>query len=730
MFKFKSEIFSEFWFNPLKNNNSSGLIFIIFIAFFFITSIDLSAQQVTGRKRLVIGELWHEDEDIPSGGWHRSFIWPGNHYRATDESNPLDLMNGVGRECGLGFGMKNWKDWRNNFYPYMVGGVGSSLMVHPAGGRFGCTGHDFRLVLRDAPPTVTVDGVLQPPRQAYDDLDANLINEAILTIRWSFDVGLTAEQIYYTYSAYPYNSYLYIDFVIKNTGNVNRTENTAELPGQNLEDVCFNYAMLPMVSHEGAEQYPNAVIEMNTDDWVEYYGENYLNYLGSGTPLAPAGDPGADSLRIFVVWDGNNGKSDWDDTGDPDLNTGFFEQSPGMGRLLSHQYFGMGILHADTQHDNPANNLSQPFSTMWRVGTKEFSSCQEAYEYLFTGQHRQSPQELGFTNPSDPVNVSRPNPYVSVGPYQMPFGSDVHFTYLAAVNGINYDLCNSIGLKWWTQWKGGSGISDEEKNAWVATGRDSLFKYYSQGMRRYFRNVEQGRNPFDAPEPPRAPDLSVTAAEKSVVLEWSDVSQIPDHDTGVPDFAGYRVYRALGRNDTTFQKIWECGSQSGVPVATKFVDTGVRRGVAYFYYVTAFDDGTQNWQEPGRSLESSKYWNMMPKNTPVHPFMSREQVKSLDDVKVVPNPFNDKSAKFNWPGEENKLLFINIPVECTIRIFTVTGDLVKKIEHNDGTTEQAWNQVTDDNQLIYSGVYLFHIESEIGSTVGKFVVVRTSRVDN
>ncbi|MBN1352772.1 hypothetical protein JXJ21_25510, partial [candidate division KSB1 bacterium] len=522
------------------------LCFPLLIFLGFVLPLDREAaysQHITGIKILAVGELWHEEEDIPSGGWHRSFCWPGNHYRTRSEDKPLDLMNGCGRECGLGFGMRDWTDWRNKYYSYLVGGVGESLMVHPVEGRFGCIGHDFKIILRRLPPTLIVDGELQPPRQECDEVDQNLISDASLYIRWSFDVGLTAEQTYHSYATYPFDSYIFIDFLMTNSGNVNRNESTVELKDQVLDDVCFTYAMLPMISHEGAEQYPNSVKEKNTDDWVEYYGENYLDFIGSGTPLAPSGDPTADSLRIFVVWDGNNGKTDWDDTGDPDMNTGFWEQSPGMGRLFSHHYFGMGFLHADQAHDNEANDLSQPFSTTWRVGTDQFPSCQEAYTYLFSGRHKASPQEMGFTDPADPVNVSRPNPYICVGPYQMPFGSDIHFTILACVNGLNYDLCNSIGLSWWTRWKGGNGITDEEKNELAATGRDSLYKYYNQANRRYFRNIELGRDPFDAPEAPQPPDLTVTSGEKSVILEWSDVSLIPDHDTGVIDFAGYRVYR-------------------------------------------------------------------------------------------------------------------------------------------------------------------------------------------
>jgi len=704
-------------------------LFCLLLCFFLVHAVPCFSQQITGRKYLRIGEIWHEDEDIPSGGWQASFAWPGNHWRRINQSEN-HLMNGTMRECGLGYGLKNWRDWKNNFFPVMVGGVGQSLMVHPPGGRFGCVGHTFKVVLRRPPPTLTVNGEIQAPKQEYDELNANLISDAALVIRWSYDIGVTVEQTYYAYASYPFDSYLFIDFQIINSGNVNLNEKTVELKNQVLHDVCFNYAVLPQVGFEGARQSPPTGTEDCTDDWVEYYGENYLDWLGSGTPTHPAGNPSADSLRVFIAWDGDNNQTvGWDDTGDPDWNRGYMEQSPGMGRLLSPQYFGMGILHCDKSVDDTTNDLSQPFSTVWRPGNVLFGSLEEAYTYFFTGAHMAGPLEMGYTEPNDPLRVARPNPYVCIGPYEMPFGSDLHFSMLVAVHGINYDLCNSVGLSWWTRYKGGVGYTDKEKNDIVATGRDSLFKYYSQATRRFFRNREQGRHPYDAPEAPDPPDLSVTAGEKSVILEWSDVSRIPDHDTGVIDFSGYRVYRAVSRNDTTFEKIWECGGKSGIPVINRYVDQTVQRGFAYFYYVTAYDDGSQNWEQPGRSLESGKYWNMMLKNGPVHPFMSQQQVADLNDVKVVPNPYNDKSVRFNWPGEENKLLFINLPLKCTIKIFTASGDLVKTIRHDNQTTEQDWNQVSDSNQLIYSGVYFFLIESELGAKTGKFVVVRSSRIE-
>ena len=694
--------------------------------FFAVVMLYSNVGAQTDKKDLWIGELWHEDEDIPSGGWERSYVWPGNRWRERIPGE-VKMMNATARMAGITFGLKDWTDRRKRHHPYVVGGVASSLAIHPPG-LFACYPLEFELVLRRKPPVVFVDGVEQPPRQHYDRLDPNLVSDAMLRIRWSFQVGITMEQRFYAYACPIADDYMYVEFIATNDGNADaKPHDRPELPNQDLHDVCFTYSTQPLVGYEGANQNL-AVWENCNDDWVEYYGENYLDYIGSGTPLNPAGDPNADSLRLWIVWDGDNGKIAGDDVGDPDENRGFLEQTPGHGTILSPQYMGFGWLHADKSAEDETNDLSQPFATVWRPGDKRFVTVEEAYKFFFEGAegyHMLSPQEMGFTEPNDPVNVARPNPYLCVGPYEMPWQSDVRFVMLVAVNGLNIDMCNWVGHQYWEWLHGGEGLTAEEKDWWVGTGRDSLFKVFSAGTRRYFRNLAVGRDPFDVPDPPPPPDtVWVESSERSVLLRWTDVSDVPDPDTGVRDFAGYRVYRAQGRNDTTFTLVWECGGTSGVPVQTSFRDTTVQRGFAYYYYVTSYDDGSQNWEHPGESLESGKYWTMMWKNTPVHPYLTRRPVKNLSGVKVVPNPFNDRSVKLNFPGEPTKLLFVGLPPRCEIRVYTVNGDLVKVLHHDDGTSEEPWNQVTDWNQIIHSGVYVYYVHSDMGDAVGKFVVIR------
>ncbi len=719
--------------------------FVAFLSVMMSVASISYAQGIAGTRSVHVGELWQTDEDIPSGGWQIGYNWPGNHW-ADKINGPTEretmLANGCARMGGMSCGLRNWKDRRRNEFPYVVYTTSGSVICHTEN-QAGGENVWMKVILRREPPKVYVNGELNPPRHEYDEIDPSLISDAKMEIRWGSKVGITFQQDYYAFASKNADSYLILDFHALNNGNMDANENDApELNSQELHDVYFNYGIQPHIGFEGSEIW-GGVWENKTDDWVEYYGENYLAYVGAGTPVNPAGDPTADSLRVFIVWDGDDPETVYDETGDPNNNERWDLPRPVLGKFLSPQYFGMGILHADMTHDDETNDLSQPVTTTWQPSTipEHFWTTQQGYQYFFEGDgsaagenwqhHRPSPQELGYKDPTDPTTVARPNPYITVGPYEMPFNSEVHWTILVAVNGIAQDTGAYYGKEWWEWLQGGEGINDEQKNAILATGRDSLLKVFSIATRRYFRNLENGRNPFDIPDPPPAPDLYVTAGHKKVTLEWSDVSQQPDVDTNQPDFAGYRVYRTQGLNDSTYKMIWECGGKSGHPVALKYVDTEVQRGFAYYYYVTAYDDGSQNWENPGVSLESGKYWNMLQRHSPVYPFLDPDSTGTVDlnKILVVPNPYHDLSVRNNWPGEPNKIMFVNLPKECTIKIFTMSGDLVTVLKHDDGTAEEAWNQVSDNNQLVFSGVYIYHVNSEWGEKTGKFVIIRSSLED-
>jgi hypothetical protein len=100
-----------------------------------------------------------------------------------------------------------------------------------------------------------------------------------------------------------------------------------------------------------------------------------------------------------------------------------------------------------------------------------------------------------------------------------------------------------------------------------------------------------------------------------------------------------------------------------------------------------------------------------------------EARSEMADIKVVPDPY---IARADWENSryERKLQFIHLPQICTIRIYTLGGDLVKSISHTDGTGTAEWNLLSENGLGIAPGVYLYHVESDYGNRVGRFAVIK------
>jgi hypothetical protein len=115
----------------------------------------------------------------------------------------------------------------------------------------------------------------------------------------------------------------------------------------------------------------------------------------------------------------------------------------------------------------------------------------------------------------------------------------------------------------------------------------------------------------------------------------------------------------------------------------------------------------------------------------------------LGDVKVVPNPYRtDQSYIYEeggWEGlgkvwTENKrlVLFIHLPPKCTIRIFSMAGEVIKVLHHDDawreargmGIGQEEFVLLSESNRALASGVFLYLVESEQGTQTGKFVIIK------
>ncbi|MFQ6604676.1 MAG: hypothetical protein ACE5D8_03880 [Fidelibacterota bacterium] len=112
--------------------------------------------------------------------------------------------------------------------------------------------------------------------------------------------------------------------------------------------------------------------------------------------------------------------------------------------------------------------------------------------------------------------------------------------------------------------------------------------------------------------------------------------------------------------------------------------------------------------------------------------------EQLDKIRVVPNPYIasvpwEKQNLFTSGRGPRSIHFNHLPPVCTIRIFTVSGELVRTIRHRsvdfNGTAE--WDLLTKDNLSAAYGVYVYHVEAEdpdtgriLGNHIGKFAVIK------
>jgi len=153
----------------------------------------------------------------------------------------------------------------------------------------------------------------------------------------------------------------------------------------------------------------------------------------------------------------------------------------------------------------------------------------------------------------------------------------------------------------------------------------------------------------------------------------------------------------------------------------------------WFYSITIDTVGNEEGTLPqdGQSFKITSYSQLAKQDTFNVTFnkpivsVDRNVIKnSLNEVRVVPNPFVVHAI---WEQLENnrKLRFMYLPAECTISIYTVAGELVKRIEHINGTGDEDWNLTNESGVEVSFGVYLYVVKINSGDKkIGKFAIIK------
>lgn len=324
-----------------------------------------------------------------------------------------------------------------------------------------------------------------------------------------------------------------------------------------------------------------------------------------------------------------------------------------------------------------------------------------------------------------------PTLFVTGGPWDLAPGESAEvWTFL-----IGGDMDRTISMK------GGLNAVAQLPDASIADLRknfQSAWELYSAAKANGFTNWNEAITEYPPPTPGTTPEAGVgteliveTFSEvvggkpsQGYIVKWIPVpDDYVDPIKGVNDFKEYIVYQSviglLGpwEEIVRYSKEQAAGMmQDGRVVARIEAESGIPSR----WCVTTIDtDGNES------AMKAFSYFAQT---------AARAPVDDVSQVTVIPNPFRQISG-FLDPGEEKRLTFINIPAKCTIRIYTVAGDLVKEIEH-EGFGEVAWGSSINNNYMltdfghnVMPGIYIYHIESHVEgyegeSHIGKFAIIK------
>lgn len=280
-------------------------------------------------------------------------------------------------------------------------------------------------------------------------------------------------------------------------------------------------------------------------------------------------------------------------------------------------------------------------------------------------------------------------------------------------------------------------------------------------------------------------DLGFTMSFSPGIIDTSRLGAGARIEIDLQDFEGFHIMRGLSPNPSEMQQIieiskedyfkisdiensgevpakwlwlWEYFRDDGDDPAWprydaqgreyfEWVDDNVFAGFTYYYHVTCYDRGYfkgffQHNKEDNYICDE----DIENPEDPLNPIVCDDVASSIvmtveaggssdsemKFVYAVPNPFRTGTsaqsslAYHNFP--DGSIKFFNVPSECELRIFTVAGDLVWKINHSSSDGSEGvvtWDVKNMEGYDVNSGVYIFRCESDAGGQVyGKIVIIR------
>ncbi|TVQ13101.1 MAG: T9SS C-terminal target domain-containing protein [Balneolaceae bacterium] len=384
----------------------------------------------------------------------------------------------------------------------------------------------------------------------------------------------------------------------------------------------------------------------------------------------------------------------WDDTPSFDLPSDVGNYLASANELRTTGYAGYAIV----DYDPVSDGRQQPAAALYAQYLNN--------ERFFTGLNTPVNDMYNLLNGTDTSlqadDDERLAPFMlmSVGPYNLGPGQKVRIVVAEAVNGI-------------PQQRALLGLSAQPQ---LPAGLDSLRRTIDRAAALAMADFRV------AAVPPPVPDITIipSPSDQSVTIYWTPIEQSwvnpLDPSRTIRD---YRVLRSSRSFIGPYEVLATIRPTRPIDITRYydelnnrwvFRDESVSLGAEYYYAVTSVDvRNVESWMT-NRNEEGIR--------------AARDPAADAANVGVFPNPFRLTSG-FPGTGQQNDIIFTNLPVKCTIRIYTSSGELVKEIRRdNPNSGEEAWNQLSDARQRPAPGIYFWTVSSDVGTATGTLLIIK------
>ncbi len=221
---------------------------------------------------------------------------------------------------------------------------------------------------------------------------------------------------------------------------------------------------------------------------------------------------------------------------------------------------------------------------------------------------------------------------------------------------------------------------------------------------------------------PENPSITLIPGDGNVTLTWDAVPSPPNPNIEIAEYRIYRSFNAAAE-DYVLLKTVEPGS--GATLSYTDNSAELVNGWKAYYTVTVLDRLSGELGE----LLGAGVQERAPIFSLANMVIPRSDALALSDrsnlkIRVVPNPFLAQAA-WDISATEKHVQFINLPAKCTIRIFTISGNLVNVVQHTNDSGTENYNLRNRFNELIASGIYYYVVTEPGGAKeTGRFMVVR------